>query len=178
LTKFKNFVIIYFVANPQQRKIMETRTVDKLFESENNGNPFQRESEEMLLWEYDPEEDEAHTVFRARDKRLFQDVMLRLQTQNPGLTYHVEFPNRKGERDGVKMEKRKKPEGAKCLPNARQQTLLTAIENRWGAALDESAYMESRGKRLAFFMRTDATRETVFEFDNWNDVAAMAYAPR
>ena len=157
---------------------METRTVDKLFESENNGNPFQRESEEMLLWEYDPEEDEAHTVFRARDKRLFQDVMLRLQTQNPGLTYHVEFPNRKGERDGVKMEKRKKPEGAKCLPNARQQTLLTAIENRWGAALDESAYMESRGKRLAFFMRTDATRETVFEFDNWNDVAAMAYAPR
>ena len=157
---------------------MEKWTIDSLFCDENNGNPFRREPEEMLLWEYDPVEDEAHTVWKGRDANVLQNMVLKLQAQNPGLTYHVEFPNRKGARDGVKIEKRKKPEGAKCLPDARQRTLLTAIENRWGASLDESAYMKSRGKRLAFFMRTDEKKEIVFEFDNWNDVTAMAYARR
>lgn len=164
--------------NTRRKNVSEKWSVEQLFFDENAGNPFQRGPEEMRLWEC-VDGKEAYMVWRGYDPKILQDVVKKLRCrQAPNVTYCVEFPSRKGERDSVKQERRDKVTGAKCLPNARQRLLLTAIENRWGAALNEEEFMRSRGRTLAFFMKSDKSKETVFALDSWEQVQQMAYAKR
>ena len=157
----------------------EKWSVEQLFFDENAGNPFQRGPEEKWLWECDNSTGEATLIWRGYDDNELKRVAASLQSRaSQSITYCVEFPGRKGERDSVKQERREKVTGAKCLPNARQRLLLTAIENRWGAALNEEEFMRSRGRTLAFYMRSDKSRETVFALDTWDEVQQMAYAKR
>ena len=181
------FVIIYIVArmrlrahakHKEKNAMSEKWSVEQLFFDENAGNPFQRGAEEMRLWEC-VDGKEAYMVWRGYDPKILQDVIKTLQrVPSTRFTYCVEFPSRKGERDSVKQERRDKVTGAKCLPNARQRLLLTAVENRWGAALNEEEFMRSRGRTLAFYMRSDKSKETVFTLDTWDEVQQMAYAKR
>lgn len=154
----------------------EKWTIEKLFVDENSGNPFSRGPEEMRLWECYGNE-EAHIVWRGYDKNMLQQIVRGLKARStPNVHYCVEFPNRRGERDSVRIEKRKFDGGAKCLPNPKQRMLITLIENRWGATLNEKRYMETRGRAKEFYMRSDKTMETVFAFDTWDEVQQMAYA--
>lgn len=155
----------------------EKWSIEQLFEDENGGNPFSRGPEEMLLWECHGN-DSAFVIWRGYDPHLLQDVInrqLALHTSTSNVTYCVEFPSRKGHRDRTFVEKRKFTGGAKCLPDSSQRFLITLIENKWGATLNDQTYMATKGKRMDFYMRTDTTKETVFSFDNWDDVKKMAY---
>jgi len=155
----------------------ETWSVEKLFEDERGRNPFSRDPEEMLLWECNG--DEAVCVYRGYEPERLQFTMLQLQkSADPGTTFCVEFPGRKGEAGSRFVAKRAPVTGAKCLPNPEQKMLVSMIERRWGATLNERDYMASRGKTMNFYMRSDAKRETVFSFNSWDEVRTMAYTRR
>jgi len=156
----------------------EKWTIEQLFQPENGGNPFYRGPEEMYLWECHGDE-EAHIVWRGYDLALLQQTANHLKhLASPGVHYCVEFPNRKGERDGKPMEKRKFEGGAKCLPKPKNQFLITLIENKWGATLNEKVYMATKGRVLEFHMRTDKEKKPVFTFDDWDQVKQMAFTKR
>lgn len=151
-------------------------TIEQLFWDENDGNPFKREPELMYLWECH-DGVEAVRVWKGYSKEMLEETVQSLrEAAAPGVTYCVEFPSRKGQRDGAPLEKRKFDGGAKCLPNQAQRTLITMVEGRWGATLNERIYMQSHGRTLAFYMKSDATKETVFSFENWDEVRQMAYS--
>lgn len=157
---------------------MERWTIEQLFYSENEGNPFSRGPEEMLLWECTGN-DEAHIVWRGYDMSILQSVATNLKNKAAeNVHYCVEFPNRKGERDGKPMEKRKFEGSAKCLPKPKNQFLITLIENKWGATLNEKVYMASKGRTLEFYMRTDKEKKPVFSFNDWEEVKKMAFTKR
>ena len=156
----------------------EKWTIEQLFQSENGGNPFYRGPEEMYLWECYGDE-EAHIVWRGYDLALLQQTANHLKRlASPDVHYCVEFPNRKGERDTKPMEKRKFDGGAKCLPNPQQRLLISMIERRWGATLDETVYMKTKGRVKQFYMRSDRTKAAVFSFETWGEVQQMAFTKR
>ena len=113
--------------------------------------------------------------FSGNVMEMILPLLLALHTSTSNVTYCVEFPSRKGHRDRTFVEKRKFTGGAKCLPDSSQRFLITLIENKWGATLNDQTYMATKGKRMDFYMRSDKTKETVFSFDNWDDVKKMAY---
>lgn len=150
-------------------------TIDRLFDNEKGRNPFAKGPEEMLLWECHGN-DEAVCVYRGYDVARLQYTMTQLQNDaDNNTTFCVEFPQRKGEVGKKFVAKRSPVHGAHYLPNSEQKMLLSLIENRWGAALNEQDYMKSRGKIMNFYMRSDNTHETIFSFDNWDDIRTMAY---
>lgn len=156
----------------------EKWSIEQVFQSEKSANPFKRDPELMLLWEC-RDGKEAFLVWRGYDYNILKEVVRKLKaTSGASVSYCVEFPSRKGHRDAVPSARRKFDGGAKCLPNQKQRMLITTIEGRWGATLDEKRYMETNGRVKAFFMRSDKTRAIVFEFDTWEEVQKMAYVPR
>ena len=164
--------------NEEENTMNEKWTLDQLFYAENEGNPFQRGPEEMLLWECRGEE-EAVIVWRGYDMDILRNVAEDLEKKaGEGIRYCVEFPGRKGPRDGKPMEKRKFEGGAKCLPKPKNQFLITLVENKWGATLNEAEYMRSRGRVLEFYMRTDKEKKPVFTFGTWEEVQKMAFTKR
>ena len=160
---------------------MEKWTLEKLFDSENGGNPFSRGPEEMLLWECHGNE-EAFIVWRGYDPAVLRSVAINFKNRAVEGTYYcVEFPGRKGEkRDGKPMEKKKRKfeGGAKCLPKPKNQFLIALVENKWGATLNETVYMATRGRTLEFYMRSDKEKKPVFSFETWEEVQKMAFAKR
>lgn len=157
---------------------MEKWSIERLFDDERNGNPFSRGPEEMLLWECHGD-DSATCVWRGYDEAILRSVVLNFQKNaSPNTHYCVEFPNRKGELDSPRVEKRKFEGGAKCLPKPKNQFLVTLIENKWGATLNESVYMATKGRILEFYMRTDKNKTPVFTFTDWEEAKALAFMKR
>ena len=153
----------------------EKWTIEQLFWDDNKGNPFKREPELMYLWEC-RDGKEAVRVWKGYSTDMLEEVARTFKRNAaPGVTYCVEFPSRKGKRDGEFTPARKFDGGAKCLPNQAQRMLITMIEGRWGATLNEHIYMQSHGRTLAFYMKSDAKKETVFSFETWDEVRQMAY---
>lgn len=156
----------------------EKWTIERLFTDENSGNPFRKEPELMLLWECRAGK-EAFLVWRGYDYTNLKETIRRAREQaNADTTFCVEFPSRKGHRDSEFKEKRKFDGGAKCLPEEKNKFLVTLIENKWGATLNESVYMATRGRKLEFYMKSDKNKTPAFAFDNWNDVKEMAFLRR
>ena len=154
----------------------EKWTIEQLFQDEHSPNFFQRGPELMLLWEcHDGKE--AFLVWRGYDPYMLQEKINIAQSRpNPGVTYCVEFPSRQGPRSEKPMEKRKFDGGAKCLPSKENKLLITMIENKWGATLDEKEYMRTNGSSKTFYMKSDKTKQPVFTFSTWDEVKQMAFA--
>lgn len=156
----------------------EKWSIEQLFEAEHGKNFFQRGPELMLLWEcHDGKE--AFPVWKGYDPATLQEKILAAQAlAGPGVTYCVELPSRKGPRGESPTEKRKFDGGAKCLPSKEHKLLITMIENKWGATLDEKEYMRTNGTNKTFYMKYDKTKTPVFTFYTWDEVKQMAFAKR
>lgn len=157
----------------------EKWSVEQLFGDERSRALFQRCPELMLLWEC-RDGKEATCIWRGYSHEMLQERVRALRATAPAnTTYCVEFPSRKGPRDGEWTPPRKFAGGAKCLPTPGQMLLVRAIEQKWGATLDETTYMKTRGRVKQFYMKSDRVKkEPVFAFDTWEEVQAMAFARR